>query len=237
MKKAIVYYTDNKLQWALALKCRNVLLHSAGDIPIISVSQKPIIHPAGFGKNICICQVGRSMLNMYSQILEGLKYTDADVIYLSEHDVLYTREHFEYTPEKDTFFYNSNLWFLDWNDRSKRKGMYFPSMRLRPALSQLVCYKAILIKNIEKRVELLKSGCAIRRGISGTCEPGICDKVAFVQECDETVTGFDELNKQSYFTATQPNVDIRNGQNFTGSRRVKESRSTYALAPWGEFKL
>ena len=236
MKKAIIYYTDNNLQWVIALKCRKVLLQNAGSIPIVSVSQKPVTHPAGFGKNICVGQIGRSMLNMYSQILEGLKGTDADIVYLVEHDVLYTKEHFDFTPDKNIFYYNSNLWFLDWNPKSHHKGMYFPSNGSRPALSQLVCYRDILIENIEKRIELLKKGYSILRGFQGTCEPGIRDNAAFVKE-DNEVVGFENRYTYQFFNTQYSNVDIRNGQNFTGSRRIKESRSTYKLVPWGEFAV
>lgn len=235
MKKVIVYYTDNNLQYALAKKCRSVLLENSGGIEIVAISQKPILKPENFGKNIVVGRIGRSMLNMYTQILTGLKATDADIVYLAEHDVLYTKEHFQFTPEPDCFYYNTNLWFLDWNNKSRRKGLYFPSVNNRPALSQLVCHKTILVNNILKRLEIFDMGFDISRGISGACEPGICDEKAFAY--GERICGFKSDHTHKYFETLSPNVDIRNGQNFTGFRRVKESLSTYDLAPWGRFSI
>lgn len=231
MKKAIIYYTDNNLQYALAKKCRLVLLENSGGIEIVAVSQKPILKPEIFGKNVVVGRIGRSMLNMYLQIMEGLKATDADIVYLAEHDTLYVPEHFDFIPDERSFYYNENHWFLDWCDRSKRKGLYFPPSRSRIALSQLVCYRDLLIDNIRRRIELLKDGKEIVRGIKGACEPGVCDAIAF------TGVGFESKYGYKKFETKYPNVDIRNGQNFTGFRRVKESRSTYDLAPWGRFSI
>jgi hypothetical protein len=241
MKKAIIYYTDNNLQWPLALKCRKVLLQNSNGIPIISVSQKPVVHPAGFGKNICMGRLGRSYINIYLQILAGLESTDADIVYLCEHDVLYTKEHFELVPSGgDFFYYNTNHWFLDWSDKSKRKGMYFPPSKSRFALSQLVSNRQPLIDNLKERVEALKSGLDIRRKIAGTFEPGVIDWACFVDD-KGNVRGLKYVCEYEQtcmtFKTDLPNIDIRNGQNFTGFRRAKESLATYDLAPWGRFSV
>ena len=63
----IIYYTSNKEDEAFEGKTRKKLLEVCGDIPIISVSQKPI----DFGKNICVGDVGACDANLYRQIQIG----------------------------------------------------------------------------------------------------------------------------------------------------------------------
>ena len=56
--KAIIHLTDNSLDEKIATLCRRVLAKEARDIPIISVSQKPI----KLGKNICVGKIGRGWM-------------------------------------------------------------------------------------------------------------------------------------------------------------------------------
>jgi hypothetical protein len=69
MDRTILYLTDNTLDEKIADLCKKQLLKEAGDIPIVSVSQKPM----DFGKNICVGEIGRSWMSLYKQQLEGLK--------------------------------------------------------------------------------------------------------------------------------------------------------------------
>lgn len=50
-KSTVVYYTSNKEHEYFENKVKKRLLKTIGDIPLISVSQKPM---KGFGKNICV---------------------------------------------------------------------------------------------------------------------------------------------------------------------------------------
>lgn len=66
----VVYYTSNWLDTQNPYFLENTkkqLLTAIGDLPLISVSQKPI----AFGTNICVGEIGRSHLNLYRQILAG----------------------------------------------------------------------------------------------------------------------------------------------------------------------
>ena len=68
----VIYYTSNWLDTHNPYFLENTkkqLLRAIGDLPLISVSQKPIV----FGQNICVGETGRSHLNLYRQILEGVK--------------------------------------------------------------------------------------------------------------------------------------------------------------------
>ena len=68
MDKTIIYYTSNQEGSLFEEKIRENILKHKGNLPIISVSQKPM----GFGKNICVGDVGHSYLNEFRQILQKL---------------------------------------------------------------------------------------------------------------------------------------------------------------------
>lgn len=237
MKKAIIYYTDNNLQNSLAKRCRKILLDNSQRIEIIAVSQKPIKYPENFGLNICVGRIGRSHLNLYSQILIGLQNTNADIVYMAEHDVLYTPYHYDFIPEKnDVFYYNTNCWFVNWKDGDSNKGKYTSPWINRKATSQLVCYRELLIDHLKQRIDILKHGWEIRKGQSGACEPGVNDDKAFIRRHDDgipiSLRWANDWKYETYFSE-YPNIDIRNGQNLTGWRRG--NRTTFDLPYWGKF--
>lgn len=113
MKKYIIYYTDNHIDESLRIAVAKQLVRAAGGIPIISVSQKPI----ELGLNILIEKIPRCDSSIFKQIVIGTDASDADIIYLAEHDVLYHPSHFEFTPgQEDMFYYNGNQWHLRASD-------------------------------------------------------------------------------------------------------------------------
>ena len=57
----IIYITANVVKEKFGEKVREKLLESAGDFPIISVSQKPM----DFGENICVGEIGVNFRNIY----------------------------------------------------------------------------------------------------------------------------------------------------------------------------
>lgn len=99
-KTTIIYYTDNSLDEKIASLCRDHLIVAAQGKPIISISQKPI----KLGENICIGEIGRSHLSMYSQILAGVEKAQTKYVALVEHDCLYSPEHFNWIPPRDDVF-------------------------------------------------------------------------------------------------------------------------------------
>jgi len=163
-------YTDNSLDEKIAQLCRDHLVVASQGKPIISVSQKPL----KLGTNLCMGDIGRSHLSMYSQILAGTELAKTKYVALVEHDVLYSPEHFEWIPPKDdVFFYNLNVWFVKWTT-----GEYH--YQRRRVLSQLICGRDICLKAINDKVWLLKHGYMIRKGMTGACEFGVrSDKECF----------------------------------------------------------
>lgn len=139
----IIYYTANVVPVKFAQKVRNQLWKAKGNLPLISVSQKPL----RFGENICVGQIGRSHLNIYRQALVGAKTAKTKYIALCEDDVLYSTQHFEYQPNARKFAYNMSVWALyTWEP--------IFSYKERRNLSGLVCERDLFIEAMEERFTL-----------------------------------------------------------------------------------
>lgn len=145
MTKSIIYYTDSKLDDKIALPVRDILL-SIG-LPIVSVSLKPL----NFGENI-VLDLKPGVITMFKQILTALEASKADNVFFAEHDVLYHKTHFEFTPNRnDTFYYNTNIW--QWK-YSKDFAITYDNIR---SLSNLCVNRQLAIKHYKKRLQLIKN--------------------------------------------------------------------------------
>ena len=239
MNKTILYITDSVLDEQIAGVCRKQILKVAGENQIVSVSQKPL----DFGKNICVGDIGRSWLNIYKQQLAGLKEVKTEFVAIAEHDCLYSEEHFNWIPpDKDTFFYNDNVWLAEWNgNHPELNGMYSRWTRNRKALSQLICSRQLLIDSINERLTLLEGGLKILRRLG---EPGAFP-LEVVQAAriatsgsHQHLSGLLENHLKKYksdiFNTEISNLDIRHSSNFTGPRRGKHR--CYSLPYWGGLK-
>jgi len=239
MNKTLIYLTDNSLTDPINSFCQKKLVEGAKDIPIISVSQKPI----GFGTNICVGELGKSWMSLYTQILAGIEAAQTDYIGICEHDCLYTTEHLNYIPsQEDLFYYNHNCWFVQWGGKHPElNGMYsyFPK---RYALSQLVCHKSLLKESTEKVIELLNMGLKVKKGMRWYGEPGLSFNTykAFVEaksgrsvQLQKYLEEYTTKYVSNAFTTEFSNLDIRHGSNFTGAKRGK--KRCYTLPFWGDF--
>ena len=143
MTKGILYYTDNQLNMRLALTCRKWIARSG--LPITSVTLKP----TKFGNNINL-PLDRSYETLYKQILIGLSAMKEDVVFFTEHDDLYHPSYFEFTPpDKNTYYYNGNYWFVRLTDG------FAIHYNVSP-LSGLCAYRDILIRHFNERVNLIE---------------------------------------------------------------------------------
>ena len=105
----VIYYTSNSEKPDFEAKIRQSLLDSMGDLPLISVSQKPI----EFGRNICVGQVGRSAQNVFRQMQIGVAAAKTRFVCPAESDILYPPEYFTFRPPRDdTFYLAMPLWVL-----------------------------------------------------------------------------------------------------------------------------
>ncbi len=105
----VLYYTSNRENEVFEEKIRQKLLEAMGDLPLISISQKPI----DFGKNICVGDVGTSGFNMFRQVLIGCKAAITPFVISAESDCLYPPDYFTFVPPRDNVPYrNSNLYVM-----------------------------------------------------------------------------------------------------------------------------
>ena len=106
----LIYYTSNKEKEGFETKIKGKLLKTIGDIPLISVSQKPI----KLGTNICVGDVGTSDHNIYRQLQIGCLKATTKFVCTAEADCLYPPTgYFDFNPPDETTAYHyTNVWIL-----------------------------------------------------------------------------------------------------------------------------
>ena len=141
----VIYYTANCPKRSFAERIRERLLLSIGELPLVSVSHKPL----KFGKNICIGKREKSSLTVYRQILIGAKAAKTKYVALAEDDTLYPPTHFELRPSSDDVFaYNLNKWTIfSWLKPS------FFMMNRRSTNSSMIAPRKLLIEAIKERLD------------------------------------------------------------------------------------
>ena len=142
----IIYYTSNREDEAFESKVRKRLLEVSGDIPIISVSQKPI----RFGKNICVGEIGACDANLFRQIQVGCEAATTPFVISAEADCLYPPEYFQFTPEDiDEYYRLDNLYVLiQWG-----KGDYGGFYKKDSAPFAQIIGRDFYIRSIQKALE------------------------------------------------------------------------------------
>lgn len=107
--KTIIYYTSNREDPDFEKRVQENLLKVCGDLPIISVSQKPI----DLGKNICVGNVGTSGFNMFRQVQIACEATTTPFVISAEADCLYPPDYFKFIPPREDVCYrDSNLYVM-----------------------------------------------------------------------------------------------------------------------------
>ena len=207
--KGCVYYTDNQCEERILDVARRQLKRSTNGNAIISVSQFPI----NFGDKNIVMNLIRSPLTMFKQILAGLKTIDTDIVFLTEHDLLYHPSHFEFTPpKKDVFYYNEHTYKLDW--QTGQALFYYCKQT-----SGVVAYRDLLLEHYQKRVKIVE-------------EQGFTRRMGFEPGTHAPPRGIDHYKAERYMSEF-PNVDIRHRANLTSNRFKKEQfRSQRSIKGW-----
>jgi len=109
----IIYYSSNKENWTFEKRIIKTLLRNCGDLPIVSVTQKPI----NLGKNICIGNIGASGFNMFRQVQIACRETKTRFVISAEADCLYPPDYFQFIPQKENIFYRNTNCYLIGNKR------------------------------------------------------------------------------------------------------------------------
>ena len=207
----MVYYTENRLEPRIAHICRQQLLECSEGKQIVSVSLQPL---EGFGDNI-VLPLERGYLTMFKQILAGIEASRADIVFLTEHDVLYHPSHFEFVPpDKETFYYNENVWKVDVS--TGRALFYYVKQT-----SGLCAYRSLLIEHYRKRVEIVE-------------RDGFSRSMGFEPGTHRPPRGVDNYPAKSWMSAF-PNIDIRHHTNLTSNRwRKDQFRNQKYTEGWTE---
>lgn len=104
----ILYYSSSRENDKFEKMIINNILKHCGNIPIVSVTQKPL----DFGYNICVGEHNVSYFNQFRQIQKGLEYIKTKWILVCESDIMSPPEYFNFIPEDDNIIvyrYN-NVW-------------------------------------------------------------------------------------------------------------------------------
>lgn len=106
----LIYCSSNMEKPEFEERIRANILKYCGDLPIVSVTQKPI----DFGENICVgADVGVSGFNFFRQSLLACKAAKTKFVTSIEADCVYPPDYFEYIPPREDMCYrNSNLYVM-----------------------------------------------------------------------------------------------------------------------------
>ena len=219
MNKCIVFYTANRISDQMINKNTEVLKESAGDIPIISVSQVPM----ALETNIVFENKEQTYLNIYRQILIGAKASDADILFMAEDDTYYPPSHFDLFPsDNDVFCYNMNKYsFFTWQPN-------IFSNRWRRTMNCLIAPRLLLIEALEERFELLnKLGDDIKMCYWAEPSRSVYERHLGVKE-----------RKGEEVESKEPVVMVNHSKSINyyhqGKRKRLGDKRTYSLDFWGE---
>ncbi|WP_370574774.1 hypothetical protein [Methanomethylovorans sp.] len=136
----VIYYTGNYENESFEKKIQLTLLENMGNLPLISVSQKPL----DFGTNICVGTIGISGPNAWRQLRLGALAATTKFICTAEADFIYPPEYFQYKPERDDTFYIADPVYVFFNQSTR--------FSLKPNGSEgaLVVNRELLIRRVEE---------------------------------------------------------------------------------------
>lgn len=207
-KSTIVYYSHNQEEeYFERVICENIL-SLKGDIPIISVSHKPM---PWFGTNICVGDVGICGHNAFRQLLIGSQLATTPFIICAESDDLYPPEYFQFIPPDENKFYRyTNLYLL-----FMKKGWF----RFQPKYHHeggQICGREYLIDTL-----------------SNTLGNQMWRQDAFIEN---PAYYTNRINKPEleYFTGENPIISVKTVNGMHSKTNVAQGRKSQRVLPyWG----
>ena len=92
------------------------LLKNCGDLPIVSVSQKPL----DLGNNICVGYHEPCYENEFRQMQIGLREVNTEYVVIAESDFIYPPEYFSFSPSGADVYRYGNVWVIFSHNKYKR---------------------------------------------------------------------------------------------------------------------
>lgn len=222
LMKGVVYYTENRCPEPIFSAVQNQIKRSINGHQLVSVSLQPI----DFGDNVTL-GLQRGILTMFQQILTGLSHSTADIVFLCEHDVLYSPDHFSFVPPRnDVFYYNEHTYKLD---VATGQAVFYYTKQT----SGLCAYRTLLIDHYRKRIEKCEQNA---RDLEAKGLPvknqGFSRHLGFEPGCHQYPRGVDNFKAERWMS-TVPNVDLRHSNNLTPSRWSQDQfRNPDACLGW-----
>lgn len=209
MTAGAIYYTSNRLEERLFLACQQQILKGfQGEI--VSVSLKPL----SFGKNI-VLPLEPSYTSMVKQIITGLEVSTADYVFFLEHDVLYSKEHFDFVPaEKNVYYYNTNV--FRWDYPTERMVRWDNML----TLSQLCVDRLFALDHYQKRLQAIKAAGYDK---DQSREPDWARKWGYEPGTKKKKNGAFLEEKSDRWSSRFPNIDIRHKGTFSPPKVTLES--------------
>ena len=231
--KGIIYYTDNQLDEEIATKVRHQI-QRIGDRKGIAITSSSLKKMEFGVKNVRFPSMKRGYLTMFKQILGALENTSDNIIFFTEHDVLYHPSHFDFTPpEKDVFYYNQNVWLVRMPDGH---GLHYDVNQL----SGLCVYKEAAITHFRERFEMAEAEYKRLESLFPNKEEHtrmfnrFIRKMGFEPFTHGRIKWKNEF-KHGTWKSEYPNIDLKHGANATGQRWKKEQyRNQQLLINWTE---
>ena len=221
MVQGIIYYTDNRIEEPIKSLARKYIL-GAG-LPIVSASLKPI----DFGDNVVI-EGKRSYPTMVKQIISCLERSVAEYVFFCEHDILYSKSHFDFMPLKDdVFYYNENTW--RWQLGSDTAIRHDRML----SLSSLCVNRELALDHHRKRLERIKEKGwdKITKG-----EPRWARIMGYEPGTKKKKRGGFSNDDFSTWSSGVPVIDIRHKGTFSKSK-TKLSEFTHPPKWWEEIPI
>ena len=211
--KGMIYYTTNELDERIAKPVRDRLLKISEEkkINITSSSLKKM----DFGvKNVHFPSLKKSYYALFKQVLGALENSKDEIIFFVEHDVIYDKSHFDFTPpKKDVWYYNQNIWYL----REDGHALHYDVNQL----SGLCVYRETALIHFRERLKRLETEEFTRN-------------MGFEPFTHNRVKWENEFTHETW-KSEKPNIDIRFNLNSTGMRWKKEEyRNQNLLINWEE---
>lgn len=158
----VIYYTANTIDDYFMAQMQYYLTVAIGDLPLISVSQKPL----NFGQNVHV-EFRPSHLNIYRQALIGALKANTKYIALAEDDVLYSPDHFKHRSDDGFFAYNMSAWNIyTWTSPP----MFSHKANGRKNLNGLICERELFIEAMQERFHCWPDDDKVNPGL--WAEPG-----------------------------------------------------------------
>lgn len=221
MNKSIIFYTDNKIADPIKSVVRGLIL-GAG-LSIVTSSLKPV----GFGFNI-ILQEERGYVTMIKQILIALERSTHKYVFFCEHDVLYPKSHFDFTPPRDDiFYYNENVYrWLYGSDKAIRYNRMI-------SLSGLCCNRELALGYFKLKMERIEK--ASKKELEGN-DPILGRKLGHEPGTKKIKRG--GLTDQDFETwkSEKPLIDIRHDKTFSPPK-VALKDFTHKPTGWEEIPI